>query len=406
LCTNDFRYDLVICGAGIAGVTAALEAGRAGLKTALVEKTIQPGGLATSGLIYYYLPLCDGNGRQVTFGMAEELLHLSLRYGPGNISPGWRTGRNLAEPLRLRAPFSPASFVLALDAALVAAGVDVWFDTLGCLPVVEAGRVTGLEVENKDGRSLFSAACFIDATGDADLALRAGAPCAEGRNRLAIWALEINSADQSPREYDADFPVRASKLDGVLPPRSLPGDPMELTGMSARQVNRFVLEGRRILREDYARRQAEAGPDGRRRVYPMTLPSMAQFRTTRRIAGRATLLDGQQGQAVPDAVGLVADWRRPGSVWEIPYGALVPTGVVGLLAAGRCISSEGDAWEVTRVIPAAALTGQVAGLAATLAIRAGTTPDRLDAAEIQAPLRARGMPVHLTEIQAKPNKQG
>lgn len=73
----------------------------------------------------------------------------------------------------------------------------------------------------------------------------------------------------------------------------------------------------------------------------------------------------------------------------------------GLLAAGRCISSEGDAWEVTRVIPAAALTGQAAGAAATLAVEKKTTPDRLDPADVQQRLREHGILLHIDEIETK-----
>ena len=87
----DRTYDVVVAGAGIAGVAAALESARAGLCTALVEKTVQTGGLATSGIVNIDLPLCDGKGTQVTFGIAEELLHLSHKYGPGDVPPDWQT---------------------------------------------------------------------------------------------------------------------------------------------------------------------------------------------------------------------------------------------------------------------------------------------------------------------------
>jgi hypothetical protein len=80
----------------------------------------------------------------------------------------------------------------------------------------------------------------------------------------------------------------------------------------------------------------------------------------------------------------------------------VPVGVRGLLAAGRCIGSGDDAWEVTRVIPGAALTGQAAGAAATLAVRGRTTPDRLDPAAVQAAMRARDVPLHLADIGLAP----
>ena len=77
------EYDVVICGGGVAGVAAALAAARRGMKTALIEKTILPGGLATSGLVLVYLPLCDGHGTQMIYGISEELLTVSNKYAGG-----------------------------------------------------------------------------------------------------------------------------------------------------------------------------------------------------------------------------------------------------------------------------------------------------------------------------------
>jgi len=186
------HYDLIVAGGGVAGAAAALEAARAGLRVALVEKTIITGGLATAGLINIYLPLCDGRGHQVTFGIAEELLQLSLRYGPGNVPVDWRQGGKGECHSRYTATFSPAAFALALDEALSKAGVTLWFDTLICAAEVKGNRVTGIEVENKSGRSLFTAPVFIDATGDADVAHYTGAECAEADNCLSIWGIEAS----------------------------------------------------------------------------------------------------------------------------------------------------------------------------------------------------------------------
>jgi flavin-dependent dehydrogenase len=208
------HYDVIVAGGGVAGVAAALEAARSGMSTALVEKTVLWGGLATSGLVLIYLPLCDGHGRQVTFGIAEELLRLSLKYGPGPVPPGWPGGEAGEKKKRFMAVFSPASFVLALDEVLEEAGVDLWLDTLVTRPIVDNRALTGIEVENKSGQGRLSAPVLIDATGDADLAFRAGAPCADGDNWLSIWAaqLSLEKARQAVAQADPDLLLDVLKL--------------------------------------------------------------------------------------------------------------------------------------------------------------------------------------------------
>ena len=392
------EYDVVVCGAGLAGVAAALEAARAGLRTALLEKTILGGGLATTGLILVYLPLCDGHGTQVTFGLAEELLHLSLRYGPGDVPADWRAARPDRLTSRYHAVFSPAAFVLGLDEALTAAKVEVWYDTLACEPVIEGDRITGVEAETKAGRLTFRAPIVIDATGDADLAHRAGAPTATGRNLLAIWAGEasLRTAEEAVAKGSAEPLLSMVQHGGDLFAQGPVEGGDAWDGLSAPGVTEFVLAGRELLRKRYAARQAE-GVD-RRQCYPLFLPAMAQFRTTRRVIGREGLVSDQEGVAFASSIGLVADWRAVGKVWEIPYGTLLPKGVRGLLVAGRCIDAQEDAWQVTRVIPACALTGQVAGIAARLALSRGVSPEAIAPDEIQRELGAKGIPYHLSQV--------
>ncbi|AWI10646.1 hypothetical protein CKA38_10915 [Ereboglobus luteus] len=170
-------------------------------------------------------------------------------------------------------------------------------------------------------------------------------------------------------------------------------------GTDGKSVSRFTIETRAALLNHYAKLQSANNADtSRENLYPLVLPTMAQFRTTRAIAGRATLDSGMAWTRFDDSIALVADWRRRGSVWEIPYGAMVPLTVDGLLTAGRCISSHSDAWEVTRVIPPAAQTGQAAGIAAVLSLRRGIPPAQLAAADIQAELRRKNLPFHFDEV--------
>ena len=84
------QYDVAVCGGGFAGISAALAASREGKSVVLFEKEYMLGGLGTAGLVTIYLPLCDGFGHQVSFGIAEELLRLSIRYGAeGSYPENW-----------------------------------------------------------------------------------------------------------------------------------------------------------------------------------------------------------------------------------------------------------------------------------------------------------------------------
>lgn len=392
------NYDVIVCGGGIAGVAAALESARSGKRTALLEKTIFTGGLATSGIVRYYLALCNGQGTQVIFGISEELLRLSIKYGPGDIPGNWRQSRN--GEARFQTGFSPASFVLALDEALKEADVSLWLDTLVCMPIMDNDRITGVEVETKSGREKLTASCVIDATGDADIAFRAGAPCEAIRNTLSMWTLytSLNAARESAKQESGIPLLQTYEFGGDFddPEHSPKG--LDWAGTDSDDVTSFVLHGRRIYLDRLLRQQAETGEEGRKNVYPMTLPSQAQFRRTRRIIGNYNLTTGQNNIHMPDSIGLAPDWRKPGPVWEIPYGTLVPVRIKGLLAAGRCMAAGEDAWDVMRVIPVAAVTGQAAGTAAALAIDDGVTPDMIDTARLQQRLRAKGIPCHLNEV--------
>jgi len=111
--------------------------------------------------------------------------------------------------------------------------------------------------------------------------------------------------------------------------------------------------------------------------------------------------EADANRKIDTSVGLIADWYRMGSVWEIPYGTLIPRKITGLLAVGRCMES-GAAWEITRVIPCCVMTGQAAGIAAQLAVQNETTPDRLDASDVQQRLGLMGIPYHVEQVVSGP----
>ena len=108
------EYDIAVCGGGIAGISAALAAARQGKKVVLFEKQYILGGLGTAGLVTIYLPLCDGYGHQVSFGIAEELLHLSIAHGAeGKYPENWLTenGSRGEKDKRFKVQYNPQLFV-------------------------------------------------------------------------------------------------------------------------------------------------------------------------------------------------------------------------------------------------------------------------------------------------------
>ena len=395
---NDFRckYDVAVLGGGVAGTAAAIQAARCGAKTVLLEKSVLLGGLATTGLIYVYLPLCNGYGHQTTFGIAEEMLKASMKYGPGEI-PKWEENKQGKSLERYFVSFSPASFALALDEMCENAGVDLWFDTLISKGVVDdSGKLSSVYVENKSGRGIIEADIFIDASGDADVSRSVQKVEYEASNNyLSSWVLEYDVRAKESEPY-----ILADKLGRFILQKRSSEINKEIDG---HKVSSFLLESRRKIREHYLNEYAKNEVD-RHQFFPLVLPAMTSFRKTYAIRGKKILTSGQEHTFFEDSIGIVADWRYPGQIWEIPYGTLVPEKINGLLTAGRCISSFGDAWEATRVIPAAAMTGQVAGMAAALAVETSKQPGSLDVKVLQNRLRAEGFMLHCSEL-AQNNKK-
>jgi len=182
-------YDVVVIGGGIAGVSAAVSAARNGVKVCLVEKTGMLGGLATAGLVAYYLPLCDGYGKQLASGIAEELIHLSVKLGHESIPECWRRHKSKSKRSkeRYQVVFNPASFAICLDDWVIRAGVDIRFESLVVDVNIKNQYIENVILEEKSGRYIIPTKMVIDASGDAIVAARTGVPIKEETNWLAAW---------------------------------------------------------------------------------------------------------------------------------------------------------------------------------------------------------------------------
>ena len=368
-------YDVVVVGGGIGGVAAAVAAAREGAKTILLEKQINLGGLGTVGLISWYEPLCDGNGKKMISGIAEELIKLSIKYGFDNLHKNWGgCGKNENSTPRYATFYSPMTFSLALDEFVRDSGADIRFDTYATYPVMEGNRCLGIVAETVSGKEFYPAKMVVDATGDASVCHRAGMPTMDGKNVLTYVSHGFGKEQIENHDNEKDLLqfrkwnwIAASSYadidNGIL---------KDSSGTTSDSVNEFIQKGKTVAFETIKSM-------GRESYELSSIPTMPQFRMIRHIVGD-TMLDGSEDGRTDfsDSVGCFSDFRKNNTHYQLPYSTLCNKEFPNIMAAGRIISAKDEGWQITRVIPVCALTGQVAGTAVVQAIKTNTDCARID----------------------------
>ena len=345
------RFDVVVVGGGIAGISAAIAASRCGARVCLVEREYMAGGLATLGLVWCYLPLCDGMGNQVVSGIPEELMKLSVRHGTGSVPECWMDNgdASMRKRIRYETEFNPATFAINLDGVLVENCVDIRYGSMLCDVIKSGTRIDAVVLMEKVGFVALEADAVIDATGDATVCHILGEDMeTRSDNRLAYWQVYADGKEVDREESQV-------ALFGELPAYE-----RVYSGIETRDVSAFCIEGRRRIN---LRNEKATG-----RI-PILISGIPQFRMTRRLIGRSTLMLSDHGRWFDDCVGMIADWRCKGKVYSIPYGMLLPKETNNLWVAGRCVSAESRAGDVIRSIPACSVFGQAAGTAAAMAVK-------------------------------------
>ncbi len=347
---NQTQYDIIVCGAGSAGCGAAVTAARLGAKVLIIEKTINFGGLATNGLVAWEEPLCDSQGRQVIGGIGEEMLVKTIQSGYDTIPPSWKVKAAVKEG-RYAGFFSAGMMALQLMDMLTSAKVDILLDTLIVGVTQKDGVLQSVVCEEKAGRKEYFAKIFIDGTGDADVAYHLGVPTRTGTN----WLSYVYHYS----EYkDGKRPL------GIRNAMNFAGG-TEITfgdGLSAKEVTRYVLTGQKLVLEKMNKNPNKEERD-------VILPSQVDYRTTRHIVGDYELGDGDIDKRFDDVVVQCGYIAQPGRVLDIPVRALYNSAFPNYLACGRIISAHDTAWDISRIIPAAAGTGQAAATLAVLALK-------------------------------------
>ncbi len=413
------KYDVVIAGAGPAGIGAALEAARSGFKTALIERYGCVGGNLTQGYVGPLLGrVCEGT-------VADEIEDAICAHR-GSV-PDFEKAK------------------IALTDLLDKAGVDVYLQTSVIGAEKNGERVEKVHTAGKFGNISFSSEVFIDATGDGDLAVQCGCPYEMGREGdglvqpvTLMFVIEGVDPDQpllcrheedytdlgDGREY-LDLCHKACRT-GELPEnvnivRLYATDIKTERMVNATQENRIdplnpaaVFKAEASLRRqigkimDFLKNNIPGFSDIRIKGSASTLG----VRESRRVLGRYQLTedDLMEGRTYPDSVVHKAKFcldihnpsgagqsvhaeKRPATPkpYDIPFSAMCPLGCNNLITAGRCISGTHVAHSSYRVMRICMAMGQAAGAAAAVVLKSGTVTDTVDVSDIRRHLMDRGV---------------
>lgn len=396
------KYDIIVAGGGVAGVAAAVSASRMGKKVLLIEKTITLGGLATIGLVNWFVPSCNGRGTKIVKGMAEEMFNMAIKYGYDSVPKEWQDNKEPGETAKTRCvtKFSVNIYILQLTKWLKDENVDILFDTVVSQPIMENGRCTSLIVENKSGTQCYEANVVIDATGDADVLYRAGVPTVQGKNYHTFYAsvTDLDDCEKALEKKDIQM-IYGKKVWGgraSLFGDNHPKDKPFWKGTTAEDVTNYVVENHLEVLKNITN-------DDRKGRDITELPHMAQFRTTRRIDGEYTLTPKDVYKHFDDSISAMNDFEHRHFLYEIPYRVMINKGFGNLLAAGRITSGDEYGWDLLRVIPPAIITGQAAGIAASIAIDDKKPVYDIDVSKLQKVLEKQNVIIHFDDSLVKKN---
>ncbi len=385
------EYDVAVCGGGFAGISAALAAARQGSKVILFEKQFMLGGLGTAGIVTIYLPLCDGYGHQVSFGIAEELLRLSISHGAEDRYPeNWLSGEGTRgeKDKRFAVQYNPQMFAILAEKILCDTGVDILYGTYAVAVSMEDDKIEHVITENKSGRCAYKVKSVVDATGDCDIAKFAGAPTDTFNqgNILAAWYYSLGKAGYQLNMLGfSDIPdeekTEESNVKLLVNQR--------FTGLDGDELSQQMCLSHQSTYNDLMKRRKE-DPE----LIPITIATTPQIRMTRKIVGEYVLSDKEMHKYFEDSVGMVSNWKKRGPVYEVPFRTLYSSKVKNLICAGRCTSVNETMWDIMRVIPCCAVTGEAAGTAAAM------TDDfsSLDIKKLQRELKDNGVVLHESEL--------
>jgi hypothetical protein len=431
------EHEVLVLGGGPAGIAAATAAARAGADTLLVERYGFLGGMGTAAGVTNFCGLYAnvfGEIRQVVHGIADDLLE-RMRALDGLAAPHLIFGKTLAQA------YDMAAYKCAADALLASAGAKLLFHALGAAVLKKSdGSLDALVVETKSGRGAIRAKVFIDCSGDADLAQRAGVPLESGGDDGSLlyptlmfrlgnvdaakageaWKTIPQRMDEAAAAGRFRFPRRGAIVRpqphgwewraNVTQLKNADGTATD--GTDAASFSAGEIEGRRQIVEYLRFLRAEV--PGFDAAYLLDIAPQLGIRETRRLVAEARVgaddvlgcTDvpypiGVNGWPLEQHVAGDVQWRWPAipesrGFNQLPYRMLLPRratagGVHNLLVAGRCAGMTHDGQSAARVSGACFAMGQAAGTAAAMALDSGADVHTVDPIRLTAALRGQGV---------------
>jgi hypothetical protein len=426
--------DVLVVGSGPGGLSAALAAAREGVETLLVERYGCFGGVITQnmvGTIAWYRTTektVDAGGIGVEFEQRAKELEASL-------------------PIFLYQVLDTEKFKFIADQMVQEAGIVPLLHCHTVDVILEGDTIRGVVTESKSGRQAILAKRVIDATGDADIACRAGVPyrqdpkhALEGASvnfgcsgvdlqRFLDYTLKNPSSiadwgDKSGKKEEAEFstylvePFNKAKEAGEIPAdvrlESYWGsftDAGEIPNMNAVHMSgidptdvwdltRAEIEGRQrvMWAVDALKKYTPGFEKARLRTFGASLGA----RESRKIIGEYDLTerDVLNQARFEDSIGIfpefldgnnIAIMPSTGRYFHVPYGVVVPKQVENLLVAGRCVAGDKVSHAATRQMMCCTVTGQGAGTAAAISLKDDVTCRRVDLAKLQKALERQGV---------------
>jgi 2-polyprenyl-6-methoxyphenol hydroxylase-like FAD-dependent oxidoreductase len=428
------RCEVLVVGGGPSGTAAAATAAKAGADVALLERYNHLGGLSTGGLVIWIDRMTDWQGELVIRGFAEELfdrLPADAVAGPAREDWGSQDPAKTAHWMQRTAAYhgvvtwsptlDPERLKLLSQDILLERGVKLAYHSWAAQPIVQDGAVIGVTFESKEGRMAIMAKVVVDATGDGDIFARAGAAFDNDIEEADVhhcmntaWlfaGVDMNrwiEFKAGQPEAFAAFMAQGRATCGLFerPFVSWRNDvalfmgPRQ-TGYSALDVDDLTeveVRSHRAMEKHLAYYRAHA--PGFEQAYMILSAPQIGVRHARRLKGVDSVLRSRwpDGVALPDEVGVTPAVSPKFPNISIPYGALVPEALDGLLACGRHISCDKNSHGFMREIPQCWITGQAAGAAAALAVAQGVQPRAVDIGRLQSMLLEQG--VYLRQTQA------